>query len=329
MGFVVLVNPPAAESTGIVCYETLETSVNRHIRRWPLILTTLVWLSCVGCIPQHPEGNVVDDLGRTVTINQTPQRIISLAPSNTEILFALGLGDRVVGVTEYCNYPEAATAKPKVGGFSTVDIEKVVSLEPDLVLATHIHGKTVIPALEEVGLTVFALAPDSIDGVLNGIALVGTITGQHKQALQLVDSLRTRIETVASKTRNLAPDQRPTVLYLTWHNPLMTAGSGTLADDLIDKAGGQNIAYDISGDKAIDLETVVHRDPQVIIASVGMGTGEDLPWQYAKTEPRLENTQALVNRRVYMIDGDIVHRPGPRITDALDLMAQFIHPEIF
>jgi len=329
VGFVVLINPPAAEGTGIVCYETPEPSVNRYIRRWPLILTTLVWLSCVGCIPQHPEGNVVDDLGRTVTIDQTPQRIISLAPSNTEILFALGLGDKVVGVTEYCNYPEAATAKPKVGGFSTVDIEKVVSLEPDLVLATRIHGKTVIPALEEVGLTVCALAPDSIDGVLNGIALVGTITGQHKQASQLVDSLRTRVEEVASKTRNLAPDQRPTVLYLTWHNPLMTAGTGTLADDLIDKAGGQNIAYDISGDKAIDLETVVHRDPQVIIASVGMGTGEDLPWQYAKTEPRLENTQALVNRRVYMIDGDIVHRPGPRITDALDLMAQFIHPEIF
>lgn len=303
--------------------------MGRNVRICLVILLPLVLPLCLGCAPQSPPGNVVDDLGRMVTIDETPQRIISLAPSNTEILFALGLGDRVVGVTEYCNYPEAATAKPKVGGFSTVDIEKVVSLEPDLVLATRIHGKTVIPALEELGLTVLALAPGCIDEVVNNITLVGEISGQDKQASQLVDNLRTRIETVANETQNLAPDQRPRVLYLTWHDPLMTAGTGTLADDVISKAGGQNIAYDISGDKAINLETVIHRDPQVIIASVGMGTGEDLPWQYVKTEPRLRNTQALLNNRVYKIDGDLIHRPGPRIVEALELMAQFIHPELF
>lgn len=294
-----------------------------------LALLLLSLILCLGCAPEPTPGNLVDDLGRTVTIDQIPQRIISLAPSNTEILFALGLDDRVVGVTEYCNYPEAATGKPKVGGFSTVDIEKVVSLEPDLVLATRIHGKTVIPALEELGLTVVALTPSSLDDVLNSITLVGRLTGQRKESSQLVNSLRTRIENVASKTRNLPPNQRPRVLYLTWHDPLMTAGTGTLADDIISKAGGQNIAHDISGDKAIDLETVIHRDPEVIIASVGMGTGEDLPWQYVKTEPRLEDTQALVNKRVYRIDGDTIHRPGPRVIHALELMAQFIHPELF
>jgi iron complex transport system substrate-binding protein len=252
-----------------------------------------------------------------------------LAPSNTEILFALDLGDRIVGVTEYCNYPQAAETKPKVGGFSTVDIEKVVSLEPDLVLATSIHAKTVIPALEKLDIIIVALVPTYLNNVLHSIVLVGKITGQDRQASELVNNLRTRIEAVASKTRDLSLNQKPRVLYLTWHDPLMTAGSGTLANDVISKAGGYNIASDISGDKTIDLETVISRDPQVIIASVGMGSGENLPWQYVKSEPRLKNTQALLNNRVYKIDGDLIHRPGPRVVEALEQVAQFIHPELF
>ena len=292
-------------------------------------MATLSILLCLSCAQQSPPGNIVDGLGRSVTIDKIPQRIVSLAPSNTEILFALGLGDKVVGVTEYCNYPQEAMTKPKVGGFSNVDIEKVVSLEPDLVLATHIHGKTVIPALEKLGLTVVALTPGSLNEVLDSITLVGKITGQSKEASKLINDLGTRIEAVADKTRNLSPDQKPRVFYITWHDPLMTAGTETLADDVISKAGGQNIAYDISGDKAIDLETVIYRDPQVIVASVGMGAGEDLPWQYVQTEPRLKITQALLNNRVYKIDGDLIHRPGPRIVDALEQMAQFIHPELF
>jgi iron complex transport system substrate-binding protein len=293
-------------------------------------MATLSTLLCLGCAQQAPPpGNIVDGLGRSVTIDKIPQRIVSLAPSNTEILFALGLGDKVVGVTEYCNYPQEAMTKPKVGGFSNVDIEKVVSIEPDLVLATHIHGKTVIPALEKLGLTVVALTPGSLNEVLDSITLVGKITGQSTEASKLVNNLRTRIETVANKTQGLSPGQRPRVFYITWHDPLMTAGTETLADDVISSAGGQNIAYDISGDKAIDLETVIYRDPQVIVASVGMGSGEDLPCQYVQTEPRLENTQALLNGRIYKIDGDIIHRPGPRIVDALEQMAQFIHPELF
>jgi iron complex transport system substrate-binding protein len=283
----------------------------------------------LSCIPQSPPGNIVDGLGRQVTINAVPQRIVSLAPSNTEILFALGLGDKVVGVTEYCNYPEAAKTKPKVGGFSTVDIEKVVSLRPDLVLATQIHSKTIIPALEKLGLTVVALTPSSLTGVLDSITLVGKITGQSKEASELIKDLSTRIKAIADKTQKLSPAQRPRVFYVTWHDPLWTAGTGTLSNDVISQAGGQNIASDITGDKTIDLETVINRDPEVIIVSVGMGTGEDSPWQYIKSESRLKNTQALLTGRVYKIDGDLIHRPGPRIVEALEQMAQFIHPELF
>jgi len=303
---------------------------SQHIRKYFSIVATLSILLCLGCTQQSPPpSNIVDGLGRSITIDKIPQRIVSLAPSNTEILFALGLDDKVVGVTEYCNYPQEVTTKPKVGGFSNVDIEKVVSLEPDLVLATHIHGKTVIPALEKFGLPVVALTPGSLTEVLDSITLVGKITGQSREAAKLVNDLSARIEAVFDETQTLSPDQKPRVFYITWHDPLMTAGTETLADDVISNAGGQNIAYDISGDKTIDLETVLYRDPQVIVASVGMGSGEDLPWQYIQSEPRLENTQALLNDRVYKIDGDMIHRPGPRIVDALEQMAQFIHPEFF
>src|SRR4030042_1281670 len=300
---------------------------SQHIRYSFYIATALISLMLLGCTPKHPSGNIVDGLGRQVTISAIPQRIVSLAPSNTEILFALGLGNKVVGDTEYCSYPEAAKTKPKVGGFSTVDIEKVVSLRPDLVLATHIHNKTVIPALENLGITVVALAPHSLNEVLGSIALAGKITGQDKEAAELVNNMNTRIKGITDKTQNLPPDQRPRVFYVTWHDPLWTAGPGTLSHDVIDQAGGQNIASDINGDKTIDLETVINRNPEVIIVSVGMGTGKDLPWQYIKSESRLKNTQALLNGRVYKIDGDLIDRPGPRIVEALEKMAQFIHPE--
>lgn len=303
--------------------------MSQHIRYSFYIAMALIPLMLLSCVSQPPAGNIVDGLGRQVTISVIPQRIVSLAPSNTEILFALGLGDKVVGDTEYCNYPEAAKTKPKVGGFSTVDVEKVVSLRPDLVLATQIHDKTTIPALENLGITVVALSPHSPNEVLDNIKLVGKITGQDKEAAELIKSLSGRIKAIVDKTQKLSPDQRPRVFYVTWHDPLWTAGTGTLTNDVISQAGGQNIASDITGDKTIDLETVISRDPEVIIVSVGMGTGQDLPWQYIKSEPRLKNTQALISGRVYKIDGDLIDRPGPRIVEALEQMAQFIHPELF
>ena len=303
--------------------------MNQGISKYLFILVTLALIFCLSCTSQSSPGNIVDGLGRSITIEKTPQRIVSLSPSNTEILFALGLGNKVVGVTEYCDYPQSAKPKPKVGGFSTVDVERVVSLEPDLVLASRIHSKTVIPALEKLDLTVVALTPTSLPEVLDSITTAGKITGHDREASALINNLSTRIEAVADKIKPLSTDERPRVFYITWHDPLMTAGTDTLADYVISSAGGQNIASDISGDKAINLETVLYRDPQVIVASVDMGSGEDLPWQYLQTEPRLKNTQALLNGRTYKIDGNLIHRPGPRIVDALEQMAHFIHPELF
>lgn len=287
----------------------------------------------VACTPPAGEvvssGGVTDQLGRTVEFDEVPQRIVSLAPSNTEILFALGLGDRVVGVTEYCDYPAAAKDKAVIGGFSTVDLERVVALSPDLILATSMHEADVLPALENRGLTVFALAPATLDEVLESIILVGEVTGKVEEAAGLVNDMKRRMSVVTAKTEGLSPEQRPRVFFITWHDPLMTPGSETRHDELIQMAGGINIARDLTGYADISLEAVIEANPEVMIAGVGMGDGEALPAQFIRTEPRLGNTDARRNGRIYEIDTDLEGRPGPRIVDALEAFARFIHPELF
>jgi len=272
---------------------------------------------------------VTDQLGRVVKLEEVPERIISIASGNTEILFALGLGDRVVAVTDYCNYPPEAKQKPSIGGFSTPNIEEVVALEPDLILAASIHKGEVIPALEGKGLTVFALDPKTLGEILEAIALVGEITGKGEESSQLVTEMSNRIKAVTDKTDGLPEAQRPRVFYLTWHKPLRTAGGDTWHEELIAKAGGINIARDLTGYAMISLEAVIAANPQVIIAGVGMGSGEDLTFQYVKAEPRLRNVDARINHRVYSMEVDLAGRPGPRIVTALEKLAEFTHPELF
>jgi len=293
-----------------------------------LVLLSIAVIFLVTCSPANPipPGAVTDDLGRPVNIEKIPRRIISLSPSNTEILFALGLGEKVVGVTEYCNYPPKAKDKEKIGGFSTPDIERIIALEPDLILAESRHAKEVIPALEERGFTIFASAPKSLDGILEDIRIVGEITGKAKEAYELVAEMESRIEAVTDKTKEL---ERLRVFYITWHDPLWSVGSGTIINELIEKAGGINIFQDITGHEVVDIETLIVRNPEIIIACTGHGEAEGKPFEWAKEESRLRVTEARKDNRVYQIDADLVSRAGPRIVDALEEFAQFIHPEIF
>ena len=270
-----------------------------------------------------------DQLGRVVKLEGIPERIVSLAPSNTEIMFALGLQDSLVAVTDYCDYPPEAKDKPSVGGFSTPNIEEIIALSPDLILATSIHEKRIIPQLEEKGMTVFALTAKTLDKTLAAITLVGTITRKGEESSKLVAEMKQRIKVITDKTDSLRREQGPGVFYLTWHDPLMTSGSGTMLNELIQKAGGRNIFSDVSGTKSVDLEALITRDPQVMIAGIGMGSGEDQPFQYLTAESRLNNTEAVKNGRIYGINMDLSGRAGPRIVDGLEQFARCIHPEIF
>ena len=306
------------------------------------LIVTVLLLSFIGaCIPVPKQSvppvqnepafpvDVTDQAGRIVTIEKRPERVISLAPSNTEIVYALGLEDKLVGVTEYCNYPEAVKEKPKVGGYSTVDIERVVGIGPDLILATNIHKDEVIPALERVGLPVVCLDPTNLEEVLAAIILTGKCTGEEEKASLLVADMRRRIEAVTSQTANLADARKPEVFFIMWHDPLMSIGQG-LRHDLIMKAGGINIVEELGEEyPSVSLEWVIDRNPEVIIAGVGMGSGEDLTFQFALNEERLAGVDARINNRVYPIDLDLIGRPGPRIVDGLEQVAKMVHPEIF
>jgi len=280
---------------------------------------------------------VTDQAGRMVKIEKIPESIISLAPSNTEILFALGLGDKVVGVTQYCNYPAEAQDKPKIGGFSQTDIdismEQIVAIEPDLILASETHITEVIPRLEQLvpESTVIVLMnqTEAFDVVFEAITLVGKCTGTTDGAGQLVNEMEGKIKAVTDKTKNQTDSERPKVLYIVWNEPIFAIGGGTLGNALIEAAGGINIFQEITGSPMVDLEAIIARNPQIIFASAAIGTGFDLPYQYALNEPRLEGVDARINDRIYPVNDDLTGRPGPRIVEALESMAKMIHPEIF
>ncbi len=295
------------------------------------VLLACLSTACAAQVEEETESPIefTDQLGRTVTLDEVPQRIISLAPSNTEILYALGLGDRVVGVTKSCDYPAEVLEKPTIGGYSTPNLEEIVALSPDLVIAAPRHEDEIIPQLEEKGLTVLGLNAKTFDSILDAITLLGDITGNDEEASQLVADMEKRVKAVTDKVSGLTEDEKPRVFYLTWHDPLKTSGSESLHNELIEKAGGKNIFTDVTGVQTIDLETLVARDPQVMIAGIGMGTGEDKTLLYLRGESRLENTEAGKNGSIYGIDMDLTGRSGPRIVDGLEQFARCVHPEIF
>ncbi len=293
-----------------------------------LMLSGLTGLSEISLAREFPLA-VTDYLGRNVTVSSEPQSIISLAPSNTEILFALGLGDRLMAVSGYCNYPLEVQNKIKIGGFSTVNIEKVVSLKPDLVLATGGVQEAVVEELERLGLTVIALNAKSIEEVFENIRLVGKAAGQLEAARELTTKLEQRTKAVTDKAKDLPDSQRPRVFYEVQDEPLMTAGPGTFIDDLIHLAGGVNIASDAAAKYPVyNLETLIERNPEVIIISVGHGSIA-ASVEAVKSRKRWQIIDAVKNNRVYGINADLVSRPGPRIVDGIEEMARFIHPDLF
>ena len=270
----------------------------------------------------------IDALGNSLTLKTPPGRIVSLAPSNTEILFALGAGQQVVGVTSYCDYPVEAAQKAKVGGFSDGSLERVVSLNPDLVLAARFNPLEVLNSLKQLGIPVFALAPTSVAEVLQTIRQVGRLTGRRAEAAHLVQELTEQKHTL--ENRLAGTRTRPRVLWGVLEAPMYTAGKGSYIDDLIRLAGGQNIAADAgAGWPQIGLETLVSRNPQIIITT-GVAPGK-IPSALLRLQSTdgWQSIDAVVNGRIYHIDPNLLQRPGPRVIQALETLAQQLHPEQF
>lgn len=293
------------------------------------MVLTLV-MGCAQATPTvaPPAATVVDDAQRTVEIRGVPERIISLAPSNTEVLFALGLGDKVVGVTDLCDYPEEAQEIEKVG-FVEINLEKIVDLEPDLVL--YIGGTAQLEktqTMEDLGLTVLVLAPSDIEGIFADIELVGRTTGTEDEAADLVSELRARMDEVLSRVAQAK--RQPLVFYeLDATDPARpwTAGPGSFIDALITMAGGVNLGASAEMEWAqFSTEEVIAQDPEIIIlgdANYGV-TAESV-----EERPGWGVITAVKAGAIYPIDDTLVSRPGPRIVDGLEELARIIHPELF
>ena len=297
-----------------------------------LLTTTQILFTCVGQAADS-SGNVTvtDDYGVKVSIVSEPQSIVSLAPSNAEILGALDLMDRVVGVTDYSNYPPEAATKTNVGGYTTVNVEKVVNLTPDIVIAYSGNGNETIDNLRKLGLNVVVLDPKDIEGVFNDIILVGKATGTEDKADALVSSLREREASI----RNLVAKANgtPTVAHVVSYEPIYVAGKNTFQDEVIGVAGGKNAFSKIDEWGTINVEDLIITDPDYILINSGSGmsdaNGSNPVYNYFAQNTQLQGIKAISENHLILVDADIISRGGPRIIDAIETVAKLIHPECF
>ena len=280
--------------------------------------------------------NLVDDHGYKTSLTAYPEKIVSVAPSCTEILFAIDAGDKVVAVTDYDNYPYdfaawiAAGNMTSVGDFTNPNLEVITTLDPDLILASGGVQEESVGTLRELGYKILVLDPTSIDGVLKNIELVGNATGKRAEATALVDDIINRINTVTNKVANAA---KPKVYYEVYYESTSSWTIGALAwqNELIEKAGGINLFEDQQIDYyQYQVEALIDRNPDVmVLPASGMGTGQLEGLEAIKARPGWDTTSAVQNDRLYQIDSNIIERAGPRVADAIEQLAGFFNPELF
>jgi iron complex transport system substrate-binding protein len=293
------------------------------------LLVALLFAGCAGCETNDVKNReaktrrkFTDGIGREVSIASEPGRIISLAPNLTEILFALGLGERVVGVTSYCDFPEAAKTKEKIGDTIHPDLEKIISLKPDLVIvSTASQLENLTRQLDRLAIPVYVTNPRSVRETVASVRKLGDITGATTQAAKIAGEMEGRIDAVELRVKGRP---KPRVFYVLQTDPLITAGRNTFINDLVNIAGGTSI----SGDEATDYpqfsrETAVARAPEAIIAPSSHGNEwvkeSDLRRDFAATP-------AIRSGRIVWVNPDLVDRPGPRIVEGLERLAEGIHP---
>lgn len=302
-----------------------------------LSLTFIFLLLLIGC--KEDKGSLkadvsgekiilTDKTGEKTELTKAAARVISLSPSNTEILFAVGGGELAVGVTEFCNYPEEALALEKVGGFAakTINLEKIVALDPHLVLAGPNH-KELAATLRGLNINVITLASETFEDIFYNIELTGKAIGKEKEAGALVAGQREIVAMIISRTKKLTDEQKLRVFWEVWDEPLMTAGPQTFIGQMIEIAGGKNIFADVKERyPQVSSEEIIMRNPQVIL-SPDSHSDKVNPEELAK-RAGWSSIDAVKDKRVYLIGGDISSRPGPRLVDALEDIFEQLYPEL-
>ncbi|MGQ0812245.1 MAG: ABC transporter substrate-binding protein [Nitrospiraceae bacterium] len=267
----------------------------------------------------------VDDLGRKIYLAKAPTRIVSLAPSVTEILFAIDMGEQIVGVTPYCDYPADAKAKPKVG-YVHPNIESIVALQPDLVLAPREFMRAdVLGKLEQLKIATFILEAKNVEDIPIHIQTLGRMLDRLSLADQIAMQLRQQLAELRARTEGLP---RPRVLYVLNSQPLITVGPGSFIHQLIDLAGGANVAARAKAPyPRLNMEEVIKEDPELIVfptgSAEGISTGEQQLWE------RWQTITAVKHKRFHRVPSDLLNRPGPRIVEGLNILTRILHPEAF
>jgi len=288
--------------------------MKRKYKTWALFLLLLSSVSAMATRRVH------DELGREVTVPDSPQRIVCLAPSITDIVFKLGAGARVAGITDYTKYPPEALTKPSVGGVINPSLEKLASLQPDLVLAiADLNSFDLVRSIQGLGFPVFTIQPHGIAGIYHSVQSVGEAINERDRASALVKSLRVREDAVR---RHVAGKKSPSLFFLLWPDPLMSAGKGAFINELIKIAGGSSITSDVENEwPRISLETVVARQPQYLL--VVKGTAIDLA--NLRSRSGWNSLEALKHGRILYVD-ERINFPSPLAFDALEDLAKQLHP---
>lgn len=267
---------------------------------------------------------VTDIYGIKVTIEKKPERIVALAPSIVEILYELGLGDNIVAVTDFCDYPAEAKDKPKVGGFNGVNIEKIIEAKPDLILLDT-ASKEVFQKLTELNLKVMVTEAKTIAEIPETFLMLGRATGTEDKARAMADGLSNKINQVREKAKEAKKIKTYYVMYF-GKDGNWTAGRGTFISELISIAAGENIADDVESWNQYSIEKIMEKDPEIILISGRISQGDA---SILDKEIGYKDTSAVKNKKVIPVNDDLIERPGPRIVEGLELIAKSIHPEIF
>ena len=305
-------------------------SVSNFLRSAVLLVLLLTTWAVSGQV------SVTDATGIKVTVTDTPQRIVSLIPSNTELLFAVGAGGSIVGVTHYCDYPPEAKEIEKIGDLTTMSLEKIVSLDPDLVLAATNNPDEMIQSLRALGVRVFVLDPRTIEEVIDTIDIVGKLTGRTSAASVISEDYRQRLAAVTERIGELPENRRPTVFVGSpFRDENWTPGPGTYTSGIIGLAGGRNVADDLApGTWAVyNLENIISKDPEVLLATLGVdqdaGEVRKRFLERAKALNGWRDLEAVRKERVILIPENWMLRPAPRIVQAVETLAKFLHPTLF
>lgn len=276
----------------------------------------------------------VDAFQREIVLPAMPQRIISLAPSLTELIFALGAGDRLVADTRFCVHPPEAVAKEKIGGIMDPDLEKIVGLHPDLLVGTALTPREVIDEIDRLGVRAAYFRHTSVASVYEDIVNLATLLGVRDRGEKMVAGLRARGDALTDRLRQLPPSSRPKVLLLLRIDGLYSAGKGSFPNELIEMAGGVNVAAQASTMwPQLSMETVMEANPDVIMVAVGHGNVEDKflrqHWEQMRSDPHWHQIKAVIDNRLVLVPDDLMTIPGPRLMDALEAVAAGLHPDLF